>query len=359
MIVTVQLNDLVEELRLLNKIAPAKHALPILSHILMTADDKLTFFATDLELGLRTSCPAEVLQSGVLALPAAKLLALVECFADPVVTLTRDDKVVKITCGGHTSRLQALSAVDFPKLAEVEGDSYTISSAGLRNLIKHTRYAVDEANLKFIMKGALLSLNPTTAAMIATDSKRIAVATMTYDGASAEILLPVKTLDLLASQTDNSDTEITVGPRHLFFSSNGRLLISRALESKFPNYQRMIPQACPIVMTVGRDHLAAALRRVALSAGESNQIYLDVGPGQLDLSARSAEVGDSQERVAVAYDGAPLKVSINAQLLLDTLECASNPSVVMQLKDEISPMLVCDGEQHLAVIMTMRAGAVQ
>lgn len=356
--VTCNTQALAVELRLLCKVVPNKPTIAILGYVLITARDQLlTLQATDLELGLRTSCAAQVHAPGDIALPAAKLLAIVEQLPDQDITLSLDVIHVRIASGAFKSRLQAMTAKDFPRLPEPEGTASEIDGTELCNLIGRTRYAINAASSKVVLQGALLTFAGQVAAMVSTDSKRLALATAGRSGADARVLIPAKTLDMIASQAADGMVEVTVGDRHLFFSAGDRLLTSRAIDGQYPEYQRIIPKSSDVdkKVTVDRLRLAAALRRVGLVSETNYACYLAFEGTMLTLSAASAEVGDATEQVAVAYDGPPIKVCCNWQYVLDFLDAASGQTVTLELKDDKSPMLLTDGPSHIAVIMLMRS----
>jgi DNA polymerase-3 subunit beta len=353
--ITINSQLLAAELRLLSKIVPAKPAIAILSHALLRADDSLHLYATDLEVGLSTSCDARVSVPGTAAVPVAKLLSLVEQFTDGDVTIALDKSHVIVKCSSFTSRLQTLSAHDFPEPKAVEGTSRTLDATALRQLIARTRYAVSAANSKYVLKGSLLTLSGPVAVMAATDSKRLALASTSRIGPDARVIIPAKTLDVLAGQADEGDIELTIGSRHLFFAVGGRLLTSRTIDGEFPKYERVIPRDNDKIVTADRNVLAAALRRVGLVSEESGAVYLDVAPGTIGLSARSYGIGSADETVEVAYDGLPLRVCVNGGYILDFLNAASEPMVTLALKDTKGAMLLTDSSDHVAVIMLMSA----
>lgn len=344
---------LATELRLLSKIVPTKPAIAILSHALLTADDDINLWATDLEVGLRCRCLAQVDEPGSVVLPVRKLLALVEQFEDGDVVISVEKHVITVQCRAFTSRLQALPADDFPMQPEVSGQSGIIAGAALLQLIARTRYAVDATSSKYVLKGALLTLAGQGAIMVATDGMRLALATAGMAGLDARVVVPAKTLDVLVGHMDG-DCEVTLGDQHMFFSSAGRLLVSRMIDGEFPKYERIIPHDNGLLLTVDRLTLAAALRRVNIVSEVNRAVYFDVRPGQLSLSSSSVEVGSADEVVSIAYDGVPLKVCINGSYVLDFLNAASGGTVTMALKDERSQVLLMDGENHVAVIMPMR-----
>ena len=354
MIATVNSQVLAAELRLINRIVPSKPAIQILSHVLLKADDGLGFYATDLEIGLATSCGAQVALPGKVVASAAKLLALVEQCPDADVHLALEKGGIVVKCGAFRSVLQTMPVEDFPVPPSPDGTSWSLDGEGLRHLIRCTRYAINTVATKFVLQGALLTLNGTTAAMVATDGKRLALITMVRSGSDLQAVVPVKALDMLSTLT-GPQVELIVGKRHLFFVAGKTLLISRMLEGQFPAYERIIPRSNMYFITVDKGALASALRRVNLLSEETQAVYFNLEPSTLNLSSFSAGIGNAAERVPVNYDGPIFKICINGTHVLDFLNAAADSSIMLSLKDANSPLLLTDGQQHLGVIMTMRA----
>ncbi len=350
---TVNSQALATELRLIAQIVPSKPAIAILSHVLLTADDALGLWATDLEVGLNATCRATVHEPGSLALPAAKLLALVEQFVDGDVTLATEGRMVTIRCGAFKGRLQAMPTDDFPSQPEAEGPTSVVDGDDLRGIIVKTRYAVNAGGSRHILKGALLKLTSAGAAMVATDAKRLAMATTASRGPDVLVIVPAKALDALTSHLAG-DCELTVGPKHLFFASNGRTLTSRTIDGTFPAYERIIPTDNQVVLEVDRAALSAALRRVNLVSEQNQAVYFAATTGQLTLSSSSVEVGSADEVVDMPYDGPPVKVCMNGDYVLDFLNVATGASVVVNVKDAKTGVLFTDGMDHVGVIMPMK-----
>ena len=353
--VTCNSQELSAELRLLTKIVPSKPSIPILSHVLLTADDALRLYATDLEIGLSTTCHCRIDATGTLALPLAKLASIVEQLPDADVTIAIDGKQAKITSGAYKSRLQALPADEFPALPAVEGASHSLDARAFRAMIDRTRYAIAASGDRYTLQGALLTLAGPVAAMCATDSKRLALTTMTRAGADASVVIPMMTLDVLSSQHGAEDIELTVGENHLFFAQGARLLVSRMIDAKFPNYERVIPRANDKTATVNRAALAAVLRRVGLASEQNLAVTLMFADGSLLVSSRSAEFGEAEEPLAIGWESDALTLSINWRYLLDFLEAARGETVTLAMKDAASPILASDGEDFINVIMGLRA----
>lgn len=353
MIVTVNSQLLAAELRRLNKIVPTKPAIAILSHAIIATDAfGLQFYATDLELALTTQCNAQAELAGRVALPVARLLSLVEQFTDADVVIEADGTKAAVRCGAFKGRLQVMPVADFPTPAAVEGDGSELDAAVLRSLIARTRYAINASSSKHVLQGALLTLQGGGVAMVATDAKRLALATAGRTGIDQRFVVPAKALDVLSSLDDGS-VMVTVGPRHLHFRQGDRLLTSRMLEGAFPAYERIIPRANDKLVEVERATLTAALKRIILVTEDNGAVYFNIEPGLLTLTAASAEIGSADEQVPVHCD-AQLKVCISGRYVLDFLEAAVNPTVTLALKDANTAALLSDGDDSVAVIMTMR-----
>ena len=172
------------------------------------------------------------------------------------------------------------------------------------------------------------------------------------------MLIPTKACDELAvlcSEGGEEDIEFARSERHLFFNIEGRLLISRMIDGKFPSYRQMIPKGHPYEAHVDREHLAGALKRVALI---DSIVVVRLGRDDGDdiqLWSASSEVGDGSEGIPlVGYEGPPLELRFNAQYLLDFMTTALGDKVQISIKDAKSPLLLTD-EHYLNVIMGMRA----
>jgi DNA polymerase-3 subunit beta len=350
--ITVNSTELAQELRLLNKITPTKSPLPVLSYVLFQATDSLRLSATDLEVGMHTACPALITEPGSTMLPAKKLLDIIDQLPDAEVTIVSDDRNVKLTSGTFKSRLQTLPAKDFPVLPEVSGDVATLPAMSLKRAIDNTSYAIADKTQKYIMDGALLSLNGAVMAMVATDGKRLSLVTAARpEGPDMSVVLPSKTMEVLNSLT--GDIDFSHSDRHLFFVSKGRLLFSRMLEGKFPSYQRIIPRNCDRSLTVHRGDLAAALKLVGVLADQDEQaVNIAIEPGHMTLTS-SHTSGEGEETLEIDYAGEPFKVTVKGNHVLDFLNQATEARITVANKQD-APLLFTDTPDFINVIVTLK-----
>ena len=300
--VVVNSQALAGELRMANKIAPTKPAIAILGHVLLTAaDGQLSLNTTDSELGLATRCEAQVAVPGALTLPVTKLLSLVEQFPDADVTFTAERAAVTVQCASFKSRLQMLSADDFPVQPEVEGLTRVMPAATLRALYERVRYAVNVNSQQHILRGVLVTVRAGGVALIALDGKRLAMAASTGQVApDGDIALPASTLDALKEHLTEGTVSMTIGQRNAFFEAGGRLLISRLNEGKYPAYERIIPKSNSLVVTMERMSARMAFKRVSLVSEDNRATYVNLEPGRMTLSSAAPGLGSARSSGASA-----------------------------------------------------------
>lgn len=352
---TINTQLLAHDLRLLHKVSPEKSSIAVLSNTLFHAADTLTLSATDLQVGLVTQCRATIEEPGSITIPTKKLLELLEQLPDVPLTIHATANHVRIAAGGFNSRLQTLPAIEFPSLPDTDGEPSTLPSGAMQTMIERTRYAISEKSAQYVLKGALLSLQGEVFALVATDGKRLSIATAACAaGVPSSAVLPEKSLDALVAFCDGQPLTYSMTDRHFFFVNGGRRLIVQRMEGQFPRYERIIPRECDRKVVVERASLAAALRRVGVVSGEHRGIKFVVSAGDLVVSSESAEIGDAQEQMRCAYEGDSFGFALVGDYALDFLNQAVQPSVTIEMKSGSNAVLWTDGPDFVNVIMVMR-----
>ena len=362
--------DLLRELDLVQGVVERKATIPILSNLLLeTSDSSLRISATDLELGIRCSCPAKVKKEGSGTVPAKRLLDIVRSLPDAEVKLKiLENHWVQLTCERSSFKLVGMAKDNFPALPSVPKPLAAIPANVLVALIDRTIFAISSEETRYTLNGALLLLKPDNVTMVATDGHRLALIERQVEiaGLSNElkILIPKKAMGelrrLLAHAEAESSVELSKDESHLFFSVGDRLLISRMLTGQFPNYEAVLPRENSKVVELDKELVTAAIRRVALLADErSRAIRLQLEKDRLEILSSSGEYGEANEVLDAAYQGDPLHVGFNYQYLLDFLAVVDNGGRIrLELKDEQSAGQFRPGEDEVYkyryVVMPMR-----
>ena len=375
----VRKTDLLRELQLFQGIVERKNTIPILANVLIEADgDKVRLLATDLEVGLRSTCPASVTKGGSLTLPAKKLYEIIKALPETDIRIEEDKNGVKVAADRFDSRMQTLPREDFPTLPDGTG---TYSAALPRDVLKHmvskTQFAITGEDTRYFLNGALFILRPDSMSLVSTDGHRLALITVPRDPAKSKgrdkdkdkdkpgdevrVILPRKTLMELGRLLAEGEGDIQYerGENHLFFEIGGRLLISRMIDGQFPAFERVVPKGNDKRIDFDRDRLTNAVKRVALLSNErSRAVKFQIDKGKVEIASSSPEFGEAKEVLMVEYTGAPVTICFNAQYVLDFLAVVETDSVGLEFKDEMSQAVMkpigADGYDYTYVIMPMR-----
>lgn len=351
---SLQRADLLKELTLSQGVLERKATIPILSNVLIEASDgTLKLTATDLELGIRSSCAAKVKKDGATTAPGKKLFDYIRQLEEGEIRCKVSDAgggSLQLSSGRSHVRMAGMARDNFPVLPEFPGKLAVIPPATLAAMINRTIFSISTEESRYTLNAALLILKGETMTMVATDGHRLAhvetdpsLAKEGYSGVSGElrVLVPRKAmtelLRLLGDAPSESGIEFGKDDNHLFFRIGSRLLISRMLTGQFPNYEAVLPKGCDNVALVEHSQLASALRRVALFSDErTHAIRLELGKDELKFVASGSEAGESEESVAASYTGAAMKIGFNWQYLADFLAAAAADKISMEFKDEQS-----------------------
>jgi DNA polymerase-3 subunit beta len=370
----VRKTDLLRELQLFQGIVERKNTIPILANVLLEANGtEVKMLATDLEVGLRSKCPATVSKSGSLTLPAKKLYEIVKALPETDVRIEEDKGGVKVAADRFDSRMQTLPREDFPTLPDSTGTvSATLPRDVLRQMVSKTQFAITGEDTRYFLNGALFLLRPESMGLVSTDGHRLAHITVPRDGTTGKtakggsdeetrVILPRKTLLELGRLLAEGEGDILYerGENHLFFTLGERLLISRMIDGQFPAFERVIPKNNDKHVEFDRDRLTAAVKRVALLSNErSRAVKFQIDKGKVEIASSSPEFGEAKEILMVDYAAAPVTICFNAQYVLDFLGVCETDSVSLDFKDEMSQAVLkplgAEGYDYTYVIMPMR-----
>jgi len=368
---TVNKTDLTRELSLSQGVVEKKTTIPILSNVLIeTQGDRVALTATDLELGIRCSCPARIAKSGAVTIPARRLLDYVRLLPDADISIKLgDNQWANLVCGRSRTRIAGMSRESFPELPEMPEMLAEIPASLLTSMIGKTIFAISSEESRFTLNGALLLLRPNGLTMVSTDGHRLAMvdSSADLDGVTSNYraLLPRKAMSELLKLAGEAGTDAIIkfsgDENHLFFQLGERLLISRKLTGNFPDYDRVLPKEQPNTVQVKRDELRSAIERVSQFSDErSRAIRFQVVPGEVKVYSSLSETGESEESVPVEYGGPSVEIGFNSQYMLDFLRAVSEESVQFHFRDPHSAGELrpggADGGKFLYryVIMPMR-----
>ncbi len=358
---------LLKPLQMVSGIVEGRQTLPILANVLIQQEgNKVSFTTTDLEIQIRTTADVGSSEENCkTTLPAAKLLALLSALpsATTEVSLTTDERKVVLAAAKSRFSLSQLPAEDYPELNSSEmTTSFKIAAQNLKHLLQMVHFSMAQQDIRYYLNGMLLVVQNKKVRAVATDGHRLACcddnAEIDFDG-NIEAILPRKTVQQLMKLLPDTDEEVVIeiGKSHARFVFGDIDFLTKLVEGKFPDYNRVIPQNNDKIFLVNREELIGALRRAAILANEKFKgLRWIVGPGTLKIQSNNAEMEEADEQIAINYDGPELDVGFNVVYLLDVLNNLKNAEVRFALSNAQGATLLTmpDSELFRYVLMPMR-----
>ena len=346
-------------------IVEKRHTLPILSNVLMEkSEGRLTLLATDIEIQIKTGTAAEGTASTSLTVGARKLQDILRSLPETAeVSLTLEDKRLQLKAGKSRFNLQTLPAEDFPRMATAGGEavSLTVAQKQFKRLLALVQYAMAQQDIRYYLNGLLLVVQDTEMRVVATDGHRLAYASEALNEkyGRTEVILPRKTVIELSRQLADNDEplEIQLTPTQAQFRFGDIELVSKLIDGKFPDYERVIPQNHNKVITLASNTLLHSLLRAAILTNEKFRgVRLVLSDGALKIISTNAEQEEAQEEIEIDYKGETLDIGFNVTYLLDVLNNVATDAIECRLADANSSALITlpGNERFKYVVMPMR-----
>ncbi len=347
-------------------IVERRHTLPILANVLIRkSGSQVELTTSDLEIQVRTSAELDG-DAGNFAttVGARKLIDILRSMpADQTVSLSANQN--KLTLQGGKSRftLQTLPADDFPLVQEAAdfGPMFSVPQKTLKALINQVHFAMAVHDIRYYLNGILFVAEGKSLTLVATDGHRLALAQATLDVEipKQEVILPRKTVLELQRLLKDEDTaiEMRFAGNQAKFVFSGMEFVTKLVEGKFPDYNRVIPKNHKNAVTLGRAPLLASLQRAAILTSEKFKgVRVNIEPGTLRIASSNAEQEEAKEELEVDYNGDAIEIGFNVTYLIDALTNMSQEMIKLELQDTNSSALITVPEQagFKYVVMPMR-----
>lgn len=342
-----------------------RQTLPILANVLLKADEgHLSLSATDLEIGVQTETPCEVVEPGNLTVPARKLSDFCRSLpASSTVKIKSDGERCVVSSGRTRFTLTTLPAADFPEIATDEDlRSLSMSVAELKAVLDKTAFAMAQQDVRYYLNGVMLEFGGDELIAVATDGHRLSMVRVATDlpaGERDQIILPAKTVSELRRLLGDTDERVSVqwGARSIVLTFGGIEIRSKLVDGKYPEYERVVPRGLERTAVVERDAVRAALQRAAILSNEKYKgVRVSFGAGGLALQAQNPEHEVAEDEVAAEYDGETVTIGFNVSYLMDALQAIDAERVEVGFKDSDSST-IWRGEGRTGetfVVMPMR-----
>jgi DNA polymerase III subunit beta len=354
----------------------AKSTLPVLSNILLTTDGgRLRLQSTNLELAITCWIGAKIEEEGAVTVPAKLLADFIGNLPNDTVNLALDERTqtVNVKSARSEANIKGIEAEEFPTIPVVQADQPTLKLPAdvLREAINQVAFAAATDDTRPVLAGVLIRLRGDTATFTATDGFRMSVKTIELPepAGNQEIIVPVRALNELGRIIGDGENpvEITVTPNggQVLFHSDNVDLVSRLIDGKFPDYERIIPKQYATRSVLDRNSFLQSTRQASVFAANSANIARvtlesggEFGPGRLTLSANAAEVGDNKSEIEGQIVGEGGQIALNVKYLQDALNAMPSPQVILETQTPATPGVFRpigqEGFLHIVMPMSVR-----
>lgn len=350
---------LLEAVNVVSSVVPAKTTKPILYNFLVRAEaDGITLFATDLEMAARVHLDSvKVSKKGMVLLPARESSALLRELSDPTVTLESTDNRCRIESGGGSFVLLGEDAGQFPDEASIKSGKLLVISCGrMLRMIQETVFAAAREETRYAINGVLMDAAAGCLRMVATDGRRLAIS---YENVDTKVefkaVVPLRALNTLSralAEGSKEELRIEVGDKQVVFATGKTQLVSQLLETRFPDYEGVLPKAADTTVEIQRAVLESALRRAAiLCSAELRMVRFEVGDQSLRMTAESSSRGRADVVIDCVVKGAGGSINFNPDYILEALRVCQLDQVRLDMSDDSMPAKFTLGESFTYVVM--------
>jgi DNA polymerase III subunit beta len=373
--IVVSKHDLVRSLSRCQGVSDRKSTMPVLSNVLIeTRDDGLRIAATDLNVAVSGTIPAEIKTSGAVALGARDLFERIKLMPEGDIEITTTEEAtttVRSVSSARRYTLHGLPADKFPSLPEPDGSAvvHELDPHALGSLIAGTHFSISTDDSRMHLNSALFEWEGDQVRMVTTDGHRLSKMEVRVSDqvGDTSMLIPLKGIQELRRLCDEATSGeegvklemLQSGPNAFFRLPNLQFSV-KLVDAQFPPYEKVIPEKTEHIVRASRVAMADALKAVAIAASDrTGGVRLTIEDHTIRFESESPESGAGFDEVAIEYDGPPVAIGLNARYLLDALGAMNTEDVNLGVSGELDPALLRPSAaeakgDYMAVIMPMR-----
>jgi DNA polymerase-3 subunit beta len=347
-----------------------RNSRPILTYALIKADgNTLEISATDLEVSAKVCVEANVNEAGTFCVNAKNIFDILRELPDGEVHLeiVEGENTLKLFFKDIHYSLLVYKNEDFPQIVfNNQNNEVKMSSQGLLDVIGKTSYAISTDETRLYLNGIYLQERDSKLRAVATDGHRLSMVDTEVDVKGIDsltngIIIPKKgvyELKKLAESNPSAELKISLDDSFLYANSENTYYLSvRLIAREYPKYQAVIPSKTSFLLTADRDLLFNAVRRIKIMSNEkSNGVRIHLKDKEMTITANHPSLGDASEKLAVDYNGKDMEIGFNAKYLIDTLSIFNDGEVLMELNNELSPVIIrsSNSPNHMGIIMPLK-----
>jgi len=349
-----------EGLAIVNNVIPARSTKPVLENVrLVATDSALELIGTDLEVSVRYAIDdVKVGEPGVAVIPARVALDFIRDLASETITLQTDETSCTITGGADTCELVTMDVDEFPVTPKFEDqDTLSLQAGTFTRLVGQTAFAAAREAGRYAMHGVLITVADDKLQMVATDGRRLALASAGVEAVpanAAPAIVPTKGIQMFCRVIDDplALVKLSFGENQIGMKTRHAEIFARLIDGEYPRYSEVIPAESKNSLEANADMLGRKLRLVANVTGdEARAVRLKIDKGELELFGQSVGRGEAHAHMEIDYAGGDALIAFNPDYVLDGLKNAERDVVRLEFNDKASPGKFTLGESYIYIVM--------
>ncbi|MBU0683215.1 MAG: DNA polymerase III subunit beta, partial [Candidatus Omnitrophica bacterium] len=339
--------NLVDSIQIVQNAVSLKSSLPILGNVLLETDkDSLRLTATDLDIGICSTIPAEIIFEGSITVPAKKFFDIVKSLPEEseVFLSMKKNNFVNIKSGKAQFRIIGLPKEEFPQLPVFKDkDSIIVENNMLKEMLNLTEFAVSRDDTRYVLNGMLLSIKGDNISLVATDGRRLAVSKkklLQKTLVDREVIIPTKTAqEVKRLLMENGEVGIKFSDNQIMFDFPNSFILSRLIEGEYPNYRNVIPDKNDKEISVSREEFLSATKRASIFTDQDSlAVKLSIKKKKITISKNTPYLGEAKEEIGAEYSGTDeLEIGFNPKYLIDVLKSLADEQIVFEVNDATKP----------------------
>jgi len=327
---------LLKEISIAQEIISSKNAISVLSNIYIEAkDNTLIIKSTDMKVFFQTKVPVTVIEEGATTIYGDKFFGIISTFPYDEIEFSQNDitAVIKPTTQKKPEyKLKIIASEKYPEFPVSSSAPFEMPIKDLRDMIQQSIFAVSDDETRFFLTGIYFEKAGDKINMVATDGRRLAFVEKNADKKINDfpgVIIPPKILNTVLKRSgDEGLVSISVNDRSIFINFASYQFSSVLIEGSFPNYRKVIPESQEFSLSVKRDEMLSALRRVSLMVEKkSHKIFLSVAPGRIAVSSEESEIGTAEDEIPCKYDGEGMTIALNFRYLEEPFKTMTDDEI--------------------------------
>ena len=357
---------LLKEVSIAQEIIASKNAILILSNIYIEAkNNKLIIKAKDMKVNFKTEVPVNVIEEGSATVYGDKFLGIINTFPYDEIEFSQKDNVAIIKPVNQKKpeyKLKSMSSEKFPEFPVSSDSFFEIPIKDFKEMITQTVFAVSDDETRYFMNGVYFEKSEDKIVMVATDGRRLAYAEKKANNKIkdfAGIIIPPKILSTVIKRSGEEGlVSISVNDKMIFINFASYEFSSVLIEGNFPNYKRVIPENQELSLSVKREEMLSALRRVSLMVEKkSHRIFLGIYPGKMTVYSEESEIGTVEDEIPCKYNGEEITIALNYMYVEEPFKTMTEDEIQIRFSGAVKAITIepVPSKDFFHIVMPMQS----